>query len=133
MQATTLVQGLVITLADRYDGNGLYKHDNGAGEALRLLRPMSDGNDWYVSRDLTGPIETAQWDYIVHVSRLTRSEVVGFCLNAAREAAAQRRWERYNQAQREAIGEAPAYLETEGEHASRNWLNEPQSDAEGNL
>lgn len=133
MQATTLVQGLIIKLAPRYNGNGTYANDNGTGEALRLLRPMSDGNDWYCSDDLTSPVYDAKWSCIVHVSRLTRSEVLGFCLDAAREAAEARRWEREAQAQREAIGEAPAYLETEGEHASRNWLNEPHSDAEGNL
>ena len=122
MQASTLVQGLIITLADRYDGNGTYKHDNGAGEALRLLRPMSDGNDWYCSHDLTSNVHDASWNYIVHVDRLKRSEVIGFCLDAAREAACAQR------AQREARTDG---LPGDGEDFSPQWLNEPQSDAGG--
>lgn len=121
----TLVQGLIVKLAPRYNGNGTYAHDNGTGEALRLLRPMGDGNDWYCSDDLTSPVAYAKWSCIVHVSRLQASEVLGFCLDAAREAAAQRQWER------EALRQAPRAAGFDDIELSPNWLNEPPSDAGG--
>ncbi len=68
--------GLVVRLAPRYTGNGTYTADNGAGEILRLIRPMKDGHDWYVTDDLHSPLEQCDWTYMVHVSRLERSEEI---------------------------------------------------------
>jgi hypothetical protein len=73
---TDLKPGMVVRLAPRYDGGGTYVHNNGAGELLRLIRPMTDGADWYVTADLDSPLESAQWSYVVHVDRLCRSELI---------------------------------------------------------
>lgn len=68
--------GLVVRLAPRYNGNGTYAHDNGAGEILRLIRPLKDGLNWYVTDDLQSPLEQCRWTYMVHVSRLGESEEI---------------------------------------------------------
>lgn len=76
MNLEDLKAGLIIRLAPRYDGSGRYAHDNGAGQTLRLIRPMTDGMDWYCTADLFSVITDCAWDAIVHVSRLIRSQTV---------------------------------------------------------
>lgn len=75
LAGTNLTPGLIVKLAPRYNGSGTYAHDNGTGEFLRLIRPMSDNLDWYVTDDFESPLDKCQWTYIVHVSRLGMSEV----------------------------------------------------------
>ena len=66
-----LKPGQVWRIGPRYVGGGQYVHDNGTGEVVRLMRPMSDGVNWYVTKDLHGG-ENAEWDWMMHESRLER-------------------------------------------------------------
>ena len=69
--------GQVFRMGPRYMGSGTYAVDNGCGDLVRLIRPMKDGFDWYVTRDLESPLSDVDWDSMVHVGRLRSSEYVG--------------------------------------------------------
>lgn len=65
-----LAPGQVWRIGPRYVGAGQYAHDNGTGDVVRLIRPLEGGADWYVTRELFGPLEAAAWDWIMNESRL---------------------------------------------------------------
>jgi hypothetical protein len=72
----TLKPGQVFIMSPRYDGGGRYAADNGFGQLIRLMRPMKDGLDWYVTRNLDDELEDCSWDYIVSEGRIMASELV---------------------------------------------------------
>lgn len=66
--------GQLYRIGPRYNGNGTYISDNGTGDLVRLQKKLPP-RDWYATKDVFGGPE-ADWDYVIHESRLRNSELV---------------------------------------------------------